>query len=85
MNIEKFTKKVVHGDGAQWNYAVDKTEGLVSVWVHGGDFILTWEEYPEGSFHDESEYIKDEHHQFNSLNELLSFMDKNAIPLSGFK
>ena len=59
-------------------------EVVVSIWKYENKYVLTWEVYPEGSFHDESTYLKDEVHNFGCTKQLITFIKTNGFDLSKF-
>lgn len=84
MTREGFLKRLSEGSpvNCTWNSA--ETEGLISAWMHNGQFILTWEECRPGTQHDEHAYSRDERMVFSSPQEVLAFVERNGHPASAF-
>ena len=69
MRIETFRQRVEGGRSVSLVYKTSgDLEGLVSVWLHEGEVVLTWEECPAGEQYDESVYTRDERHTFETWN-----------------
>lgn len=88
MNQEKFINKIQLGKTCHYIYKVNErneNSGLIQVWVHDNQIILTWEECPEGLQYDESSYSKDEVHNFNNFKELDDFFNDHNILYLKFK
>lgn len=87
MNKEKFIAQIQSGHTCEYIYENESNEttGMIKVWLHDSNIILTHEECPKGSQYDESLYIKDKVHNFSSFEELGDFFDKNSIAYNKFK
>lgn len=66
-------------------YQRGELEGLISAWMYGDRFVLTWEECPAGGQYDESTYTRDERHEFSSAEEVLAFVERSGCPASAFE
>lgn len=84
MKRETFIARLERGKSNNYTYSGDNEEGLIAIWKHFNDYILTWEECPKGRQYDESEYTRDEKHVFASLDSLLSFLKEHAIEVENF-
>ena len=84
-SAKSFKKRLETGKSWSLTYDNEKLQGLVEVWKYGEVFVLTWEECIAGQQYDESEYLKDERHEFNSLRELMNFIEEHGFEVSSFE
>jgi hypothetical protein len=84
MTTEGFLHRLHSGKAVNCTYRHGDFAGLISAWAHGGRFVLTWEECPDGGQYDESSYTRDERHEFASAEELLAFVERSGHPWSSF-
>jgi hypothetical protein len=84
MTSEGFLNRLKSGKPVSCVYRHEGLSGLISAWLNGGLFILTWEECPDGQQYDESTYTRDERRQFETAEDLLAFVEKNGHPSSAF-
>jgi hypothetical protein len=59
--------------------------GIIQVWKHGPDYVLTWEESREGDQYNENRYLKDERRVFTNSDHVLNFLRDNSIDISKFE
>jgi hypothetical protein len=85
MTTEKFIERIEAGKANNLVYKAGENEGLVSVWKHGGSYIVTWEECPAGEQYDESTYTRDERHQLGSIEQLMAFLADQGLSPEAFK
>ncbi len=79
-----FTARLDNGKSCSCQYTDGTREGLVQVWRYGDKFILTWEECLSGRQYDESEYTRDDRHEFETSTDLLEFVKEQNLDLSDF-
>ena len=48
MKQETFAQRLSSGKVNNLTYSSNGKEGLISVWMHEGTYVLTWEEMPPG-------------------------------------
>lgn len=84
MKQETFIHRLVSGRVKNLTYSANGKEGLISVWLHDGAYVLTWEECPRGEQHDESTYTRDERHVFSDVDCLLEFLAYNGFNVALF-
>ncbi|MBT3137179.1 hypothetical protein KL866_19185 [Alteromonas sp. ALT199] len=84
MTEQGFLKSLDSGKTNEFSFLQDTNQIEVSVWKHENKYVLTWEVYPVGSFHDESTYLKDEIHNFDCIRTLTEFINTNGFDLSKF-
>lgn len=84
MTLSTFKNRLEQGKANNLVYSRESQTGLVTVWKHEQSFILTWEECPQGMQFDESTYTRDERCVFATLDELLSYISANDLPLQSF-
>lgn len=82
MDKERFITKVQSRKACHYVYKENERNentGLIEVWLHHHQIVLTWEECPEGLQYDESSYSKDEVHHFTNFEELDVFFNDHDI------
>jgi hypothetical protein len=84
MKKETFVQRLSSGKVNNLTYSSNGKEGLISVWMHEGAYVLTWEECPHGEQYDESTYTRDERHVFAEIAEILDFISSNGFNLELF-
>ena len=47
--------------------------------------MLTWEECADGDVYNEQNYTRDEVHQFQTVDDVLRFLDSNALDATQFE
>lgn len=82
---ERVRQAVESGSGASTVFWRSSLQSLVELWKHDGQFILTWEEAPDGAQFDESRYTKDERHVFSQLEEVFVFLEQHNLSLDQFE
>jgi hypothetical protein len=85
MTREGFLKRLQAGKSVRSGYHKDEFEGLISAWLHGSLFILTWEECPRGDAFNEHLYTRDERHLFETAEELLAFVEERGYTAADFR
>jgi hypothetical protein len=85
VNRDSLCRRLEGGEGVSAVFSHGSTESLINIWKLGARYILTWEEAPQGRQFDESQYTKDERHEFQSAEEIPAFLKKHSIPLDLFK
>lgn len=85
MTTDTFLRRLEEGKANNLIYGVEGKEGLVCVWKHKDEFILTWEECPPGQQYDESTYTRDTRHVFPISTSLLDFLAENDLRVELFK
>ena len=65
MTEEMFINFLNRHQALGYNYKRDGLAGLINVWYHKDKFILTWEECKDGDQFNESNYTRDERHEFS--------------------
>jgi len=85
MSREGFLRRLRDAKAVNCIYSRGEIEGLISAWAHGGQFVLTWEECPLGEQHNESNYTRDERHEFATAEEVLAFVEHCGYPASAFR
>ena len=84
MTRETFRKRLESGKSNHSIFEAPGREGVVTVWIHQGSYVLTWEECPPGEQYNEHLYTRDERHLFETLDDLLAFLDRRGLPLDQF-
>jgi len=84
MTLPNFINRIQRGSTNHLTYTSQNNTGLVSIWKHGGDIILTWEECPLGQQYDESTYTRDERHVFKTTDELMLFLSRVGLDPQSF-
>lgn len=84
MSPATFARRLEDGESNHLIYRRDEYDGLVSIWMYEGSFILTWEECPIGEQYDESTYSRDERHVFLNIEEVLGFLTRNGLKAESF-
>ncbi len=84
MKKETFVQRVSSGKVNNLAYFSNGKEGLISVWMHEGTYVLTWEECPPGEQYDEATYTRDERHVFAGIPEVLDFISSNGFDVELF-
>ena len=84
MSPAMFARRLEGGEANHLIYRRDEYDGLVSIWMCEGSFILTWEECPIGEQYDESTYSRDERHVFANIEEVLAFLTRNGLKAESF-
>ena len=59
--------------------------GLIATWRHENIFVLTWEECADGDQYDEDNYTRDEVHHFQTVDDVLRFLEENALDATQFE
>lgn len=84
MKHEIFVKRLNSGKRCSYVYSKGDVQGLIETWLYNNCIILTWEEAERGKQYDENSYLKDEKHKFNTVEELIQFLDTNNITITDF-
>lgn len=84
MSPEGFLRRLRNGKVVNCVYQSGILDGLISAWPHDGGYVLTWEECRSGDQHNEHAYIRDEHRQFESAEQVLAFVEQAGYPASAF-
>jgi hypothetical protein len=77
-------KRMSLGKAIQYRYHDGDRVGLVNVWRHEDRFVLTWEECLEGDQANESNYLKDDRHRFQTVDEVVDFLKRHDLPIEKF-
>ncbi len=85
MKIKTFQQRLQSGKGVNHTYQADGKTGIIGIRRHEDKFVLTWEEFPEGEFHNEQNYTRDEVHHFKNVEEVLDFLKENKVNPRVFK
>lgn len=84
MQLQTFIKRLQSQKAVNYCYRKGELEGMVSVWQDENRYVLTWEECPAGGQYNEYSYTRDEKHEFKSIEEILGFLDQNALEVTDF-
>lgn len=84
MTPETFTNRIERGLSNHFTYSDGEKNGLISVWKHEKDIVLTWEECPKGEQLNENTYTRDERHLFSTIEELLAFFAMHDLEMTCF-
>jgi len=79
MKIETFRQRLQAGKSVGYDYQADDKTGMIGLSWHEDEFVLTWEEFPEGDFYNEQNYTRDEVHHFATIEDVLEFLKINKI------
>jgi hypothetical protein len=85
MSPETFRKRLEDGRCNNHLYTSGDKEGLISVWKHQGNYVLTWEECPKGAQYNESSYTRDERYLLASVDEVIRFLIENGLTVETFR
>ena len=85
MRIETFQQRLQSGKAVNHNYQLDGRTGIIDIWRHEDKFVLTWEEFAEGQFYNEQNYLRDEVHHFKDVEEIFHFLKTNKVNPTAFK
>ncbi|MBQ4831570.1 hypothetical protein J8L84_20030 [Alteromonas sp. MMG017] len=84
MTEQGFLKRLESSKTNILSFIQGTNEVVVSIWKYENKYVLTWEVYPKGMFHDESTYLKDDIHNFDCSRTLINFIKTNGFDLSKF-
>ena len=84
MTPDGFLRRLRSGKQVNCVYSAGELTGLISAWPHGAGFVLTWEECRRGDQYDEHAYTRDERHQFEAAEGVLTFVERAGHPASAF-
>ena len=62
----------------------EASQSLVKVWMYEGEYVLTWEQCPNGMQYDEPSYLRDERHVFANQADLMDFIDGEEVKMIAF-
>ncbi|MGC4006342.1 MAG: hypothetical protein QM811_25765 [Pirellulales bacterium] len=84
MSPEGFLARLSAGKTVHCVYHTGNLEGLVSAWRLEDRYMLTWEECEKGDQFNENTYTRDERWEFESPEEVLSFIEQAGYPATRF-
>ncbi len=79
-----FLNRLRAGKVVNCTYRRSDLSGHISAWAYGNKFVLTWEECRDGDQYNEQAYIRDERHEFHTVEDVLAFVEQNGHPVSAF-
>jgi len=85
MNSDSFKRCLENGKGVAAVFNKKEKQVLINVWKLKDVFILTWEECPRGEQFDESSYTRDDRHEFDSVDDVCKFLEKESVGFATFK
>ena len=85
MTTSRFIARIDSGKANNLVYSLDGEEGLESVWKYEGAYFLTWEECSAGEQYDESNYTRDEQHEFRTVEQMIAFLKDHGLKVEAFK
>ncbi len=82
LSPDGFLRRLRSGKVVNCLYWKGELAGLISAWPHAGAFILTWEECRDGDQYNENAYTRDERHQFETAEQVLTVVEQAGYPAS---
>ncbi|MEN2773569.1 hypothetical protein ABCY62_00660 [Acetivibrio clariflavus] len=85
MTRDGLIKRLQAGKAVNFKYSKNGLCGIVNIWRYNDKYIITWEECEDGNQCNESSFTKDERYEFESIDEVIRFIDEHCFDIDNFK
>jgi hypothetical protein len=85
MDMETFLARLHRGRANSYTYCSPDVLGQIDVYQTNQQYVVQWEECDPEDYFDDARIWKMETHQFETVDQMLDFLDGNALPIGEFR